>query len=693
MAVQTRKACIDCGHEFEGNITVCPTDGTVLTPLAEPTMMGQAAIGQVIADKYEIIGTLGDGGMGSVYKAKHKLMKRIVAIKTLHPHLVASAAALKRFQQEAQAASSLNHPNILTIHDFGLTDQGIPYLVMDFLEGVSLASLLADGAHLELDRSIDIFMQTCAGLYHAHQKGIVHRDLKPGNIMLVDVDGTPDFVKIVDFGIAKLLPTSGLDASQLTQTGQVFGSPLYMSPEQCRAVADIDGRADIYALGCLMYRTLSGMPPFIGNDQIECMYKHVHENPASFHNVCPELNLPESIEHIIFKCMMKEPADRYQTMNDVRDALTAIRQSGTQVASTVLRETLVNPQPESQTSAPLTSTSEITAPQPAPQSTAPPVVLPPVLAKIKSHPKPIAIGVAVLLLLGAAGTQLFKSPAVVQEDKFSKYLSLGQSEFRSGNLTAAESNLKLAAAELSPAQKESDPKYATNLYILGQIEYAKGHYQEAKQKFRESQAIRTKVYGGDSGEVAEVLTALGRCYTALGEYDEAEPILKKALGSAELVSPAVPLQVADSLSGLGDLYIRQGNYKQAEQSLRRSLAMRQHTLGNNNVLVATSMNDLGQACQLQKHYPQAEQLYKSALKIWDSTTGANSAQKANTLVCLGTLYASTGQLTMASNSYNQAMEIQQQVLGKNSPVLAQTKKFAAQIQKHTRPASFRDWLR
>src|SRR5438132_1422386 len=133
----TRKACIECGHEFEGETTVCPQDGTLLTPLFE-----QPLIGQTLADKYEIIELIGDGGMGSVYKARHKLMKRIVAIKTLHPNLVSSAGALKRFQQEAQAASSLNHPNILTIHDFGLTNAGVPYLVMDFLEGESLADIL-----------------------------------------------------------------------------------------------------------------------------------------------------------------------------------------------------------------------------------------------------------------------------------------------------------------------------------------------------------------------------------------------------------------------------------------------------------------------------------------------------------------------------------------------------------------------
>jgi eukaryotic-like serine/threonine-protein kinase len=693
----TRKACIECGREFDSEDSVCPSDGTLLTPLTEQPM-----IGKTIGDKYEIIDVIGDGGMGSVYKARHKLMKRIVAIKTLHPNLVASAAALKRFQQEAQAASSLNHPNVLAIFDFGLSDQGIPYLVMDYLEGVSLAAVLQESSHLELTRSLDIFMQTCAGLNHAHQKGIVHRDLKPGNIMLIDVDGTPDFVKIVDFGIAKLMPDSGLDTNNLTQTGQIFGSPLYMSPEQCRAVAELDGRADIYSMGCVMYRTVTGMPPFVGNDQIECMYKHVHETPESFKDVVPELNLPEALENIIFKAMAKDPADRYQTMNELREALGMLRQSSTQFASAI-SSNIVNGAAvdyatgdvhvllaggmDEKTSAPAVSqTADNTA-------AAPPTVA---ASAPKVNLKLIGGIAAGVVLLGGLSLFLVNQPAIQQQDKFAKYMALGQQEFNVGDLNSAEGNLKLATAEINPAQSQKDPRYASSLYLLGQIEYAKGQYAKAKPHFQQAQAIRTQVYGRDSAEVAEVLTALGRCYTALGEYDEAEPILQKALGAAELVSPPVPLQVADSLSGLGDLAIRKGDYKSADKLLRRSLSLRQKSLGDNNVLVATSMNDLGQACQLQRNFKEAESLYKKALTIWDSTAGAHSAQKANTLVCLGALYASTHQVSMASDCYTKAMAIQEEVLGKNSPALAQTKKLFASLQKNTvrrRTGSFQDWLR
>ncbi|MBX9571939.1 MAG: protein kinase [Candidatus Obscuribacterales bacterium] len=314
-----KKACVACGQEFPGNLELCPDDGTLLTPIGK-----EPKVGENFADRYEILGIIGDGGMGKVYKARHNLMKRIVAIKMLLPHLVQSAAALKRFQQEAQAASALNHPNILTVYDFGISDQGMPYLVMDYLEGTSLAALLQEQGYLASERAIHIFSQACSALAHAHQKGVIHRDLKPANIMLIDYDGQPDFLKIVDFGIAKLLQPDG--AEQLTHTGEVFGSPLYMSPEQCRG-RELDPRSDIYSLGCVMYRTVTGKPVFSGRDPMECMYKQVNDMPMSFNDVVPELGLSEKLESAIFRAISKDVEGRYTNMLEFREALEACRQT------------------------------------------------------------------------------------------------------------------------------------------------------------------------------------------------------------------------------------------------------------------------------------------------------------------------------------------------------------------------------
>lgn len=282
------KQCVSCGGRFGEDEVVCPKDGGILVAAKE-----EPIVGTKIADKYEVLEVLGGGGMGVVYKAKHLLMHRTVAIKMLLPEVVASETALARFQQEAQAASSLSHPNILTVFDFGQTTDGKPYLVMDFLEGKSLAEILQDEDYLPVERAVPIFIQISAGLAHAHGKGVIHRDLKPANIMLVNFEGTGDFVKIVDFGIAKMLPRPGEDGQpvELTHTGQIFGSPLYMSPEQCRGTG-LDARSDIYSLGCVLYRVMSGESPFLGQDALEAMFKQVNENPRPFSECCPEMEIP-----------------------------------------------------------------------------------------------------------------------------------------------------------------------------------------------------------------------------------------------------------------------------------------------------------------------------------------------------------------------------------------------------------------
>ena len=180
-------------------------------------------VGTTLSDRYEIISLLGEGGMSVVYKAKHTKLDRIVAVKLLREHLGARDSNLARFQQEARAASHLTHTNIITVFEFDITPDGQPYLVMDFLEGISLGELIQKEGHLIVPRALPIFIQICNALGFAHQKGVIHRDIKPNNVMLVKEGDAPDHVKLVDFGIAKLLPGGELEGQRLTATGEVFG--------------------------------------------------------------------------------------------------------------------------------------------------------------------------------------------------------------------------------------------------------------------------------------------------------------------------------------------------------------------------------------------------------------------------------------------------------------------------------------
>lgn len=283
----------------------------------------QELLGRILDKKYRISSLLGEGGMGSVYGGEHIHLKRQCAIKIVRREYASDPVALKRFKLEAEAASILKHPNIIEIHDFGITDDELAYIVMEFLEGESLDDLLGRHKFLYYEHALPIFLQVCDALSHAHKKKVLHRDLKPANIMLIKTESGDTHVKLVDFGIAKLLPGTGRDIEKLTQTGEVFGSPLYMSPEQCMGQA-LDARSDVYALGCVLYQVLSGQLPFVGENLVQIVMKHINEMPPTFVEVSPDVAIPQTLEKAIRQCLSKNPASRYNSIDEVRKHLTEI---------------------------------------------------------------------------------------------------------------------------------------------------------------------------------------------------------------------------------------------------------------------------------------------------------------------------------------------------------------------------------
>lgn len=301
-------------------------DETVTTAGARPpvpthTVPSAASLG--LSNKYEILSVIGQGGMSVVYKARHRLTEQILAIKMLKGHLSHDKVQLQRFIQEARAMEKLDHPNIISARDVDYTGEGQPYLVMDFLEGRSLAESIAHEGKLAPMKAVQIFLQACDALQHAHNNGVVHRDIKPSNIILVDSDAAPT-VKIVDFGIAKLIKDNDSSAPVLTQTGEVFGSPAYMSPEQCLGHA-LDSRSDIYSLGCVMYETLSGKPPFSGGSALEIIQNHTREvaEPLSVEGC--DKRLAKRLDEIVYRTMEKNPASRYQSAAQLKADLEELQ--------------------------------------------------------------------------------------------------------------------------------------------------------------------------------------------------------------------------------------------------------------------------------------------------------------------------------------------------------------------------------
>jgi serine/threonine protein kinase len=301
--------------------------------------------GPVIFEHYEILNTIGRGGMGIIYRARNCNDNAMVALKVLRTDLLVDPVSMRRFEHEATAASRLEHPNLIRVREFGLSRFGQPYLTMDFLDGVELQTLLSHCERLDLPMFVNIFTQICDAMGYAHSKGLIHRDLKPGNIMLVKGPTGVDTVKIIDFGIAKILGEENRNG--ITTTGEMLGSPAYMSPEQCGGVA-LDSRSDIYSLGCVMYEAISGWLPFRNESAIGTIMMQVNDRPTSFGVLCPHIPVPEELERIIFKAMEKDPGDRYQTAVDLSEDLWAFAAKGYPLsnatgAETTSAETTIEP--------------------------------------------------------------------------------------------------------------------------------------------------------------------------------------------------------------------------------------------------------------------------------------------------------------------------------------------------------------
>ncbi|HEY9733213.1 MAG TPA: serine/threonine-protein kinase [Drouetiella sp.] len=287
-------------------------------------------LGEVLGDRYQVTEVLGQGGMGTVFKAINLSLNKPVAVKALHMFLDSFATA--RFQQEIKAMSMLSHPHLISVLDAGTTSGGTPYFVMEFLDGPALGDLLKVEGALSDVRAIRMFIQMADALAYAHEQGIVHRDLKPNNVVVLTNRGK-DFIKLVDLGIAKLVtPEDG--AQGLTMTGEIFGSPIYMSPEQCGGKA-IDGRSDIYSLGCLMFETVCGEPPIKGGSALETFNLHMTMD-APLLSTMPGVRMTphlKALESVIARCVQRQPADRFQTMEELSQELERIDRSGAASAS------------------------------------------------------------------------------------------------------------------------------------------------------------------------------------------------------------------------------------------------------------------------------------------------------------------------------------------------------------------------
>ena len=357
-----QKYCPQCFSKYPTEVERCPQDGSALVGVSDRDLTGE-----ILDERYEILSKLGQGGMGVVYRATQRYVKRAVALKVLRRSVAHDESSLKRFMVEAQAIASLRNQHTITLHDFGVTGDGLLYFTMDLIEGVALSKLIRSDGAIPWRRATDLLLQACDSLADAHNQGILHRDLKPDN-MMVSLDEGKDFVTVLDFGIAKVLNDDSVD--KLTATGMICGTPAYLSPEQASG-QEVGPPSDIYALGIILYEMLTGQPPFMDKTAISILMKHINEEAPPVHEVRPDLDIPPELNTLLSKTLAKRPSSRFGTIAEFRAALLEaidLAESGTaqtifpELPEANITQTMVEPQPE----CPEPSVPQI--PDPSPES-------------------------------------------------------------------------------------------------------------------------------------------------------------------------------------------------------------------------------------------------------------------------------------------------------------------------------------
>lgn len=711
-----RQVCPHCAKQYGGLETNCPADGAQLVPAP-----AESSLFEDLDSRYEIISQIGTGGWSTVYKARHKVLDQLVAIKVLHQHLTFDSKMLRRFEQEAQTASTLSHPNIVSIIDYGSAPQ--PYIVMEYLEGNSLAEEIERQQKLSAQETIAIGLEICAALNCAHGQGIVHRDIKPSNIILTGQAGDSSRVKVVDFGLSKLLQNEGESSSGITRTGEAMGSPPYMSPEQWSGKG-IDARTDIYALGCLLYEALTGSPAFPGKSPVECMNKHLTELPEGIVAIRPQLPGGELLDRIVFKALGKNADERYQTARDMAADLEQAKVGGRLIhaekhelslrewlkwrktlllrvvslfallivlvsgAAYLNREAILNSIWSYNFKAGLQA---ITAHD---SNT----------AQLK-----LTTALSAIELSGKKDERLFKTlkllaPILKEQRNYTRLsdinrklseLTLGSkryqdlyraaySDYGRGHYAASE---RLCMQAIAEARKSSDKNIpaAWALYVLGKDLANLSRFEESEKSLNGALQIFQTWLGDDDPSAIACRRDLARAYSGQRRLAEARKTYEEVLRIQERLDGGESMAAAITLSNLGGNCYDSGDLVSAEKYLKRSITTLERTFGTDQALSGT-LSNLGQVYLAEKRYAEAEPVIRRAITLSEKFYGQEHPETAKMLENMSILLQALHRSQEALSYQKRALDIRIARLGANNPVTLNTKaSYEKLLQIQTKP--------
>ena len=620
---------------------------------------------------YQLVEKIGEGGCGTVWQAEQEHpVRRRVALKVVKLGMD-TKEVVGRFEAERQALALMDHPNIAKVFDAGITETGRPYFVMELVRGVTITTF-CDERKLSTEARLNLFMQVCHAVQHAHQKGIIHRDIKPSNILVALHDDLP-VPKVIDFGIAKATAGRLTDQTFFTAVDQFIGTPAYMSPEQAQfSVIDIDTRSDIYSLGVLLYELLVGRTPFdtaeLLNVGLDEMRRHIREvdpprpsmrlstlqgDALSTTAQRRQIAVPKllslvrgDLDWIVMRCLEKDRARRYETANGL--------------ASDVARHLHSEP-----------------------ISACPPSTAYRVGKFIRRHKVGVAActTVALALLVGMVGTSVGLLRATRAEARARQSSAASQqvtefmlelfkvsdpSEARGNSVTAREI-LDKGSERIKKSLAGQPATQALLMDTMGRVYQSLGLYDRAAPLFEHALSQRRQLLGKNHPDVAASLNNLGALRRDQGDYAAAERLLREALGLRRpALGPNHP-DVARTLDTLGTVHHWKGDYAAAEQLFREALRIKRQALGNDDLAICGVLNNLAMTLNEQGQYASSEPLYREALEIRRRRMGNDNPEVARSLNNLGMFYFRRNNYAAAEPLFREALEINRRMFGERHP--------------------------
>ncbi len=662
----TQKFCGECGTQLR---PVHAETRTLRTPAKDST------IGEVISEKYILLEELGSGGMGVVYRAEQiKPVKRSVALKIIKLGMD-TKQVVARFETERQTLAVMDHPNIAKIYDGGATEKGRPYFVMELVRGIPITEY-CDKHKLTTKERLELFINVCQAVQHAHQKGVIHRDLKPSNI-LVGVQEEKPIPKIIDFGIAKATEHSLTERTLFTEQGQLIGTPEYMSPEQAEMSGlDVDTRTDIYSLGVILYKLLIGVLPF----DPETLRK------AGF----------GEIQRIIRETDPPKVSTRLNSLGDTQTSIAEQRRTDVPSLHRQLKRDLdwiVMKAMEKDRTRRYSTTSDLTADITRHLNAEPIIARPPsniynIGKFVRRHKLGVTAAVLVMMAVvigGAAATigfiratraERFARQEVETTKQVSDFLVdlfevSDPSEAKGNSITAREILDK--GAEKIRKELQALPRIQSRLMnTMGKVYLNLGLYDNAKLLLEEGLALREKYIGPESIEMAASLESVGNLLRKSGQLEEARPILERALAIREQIYGPEDPAVASALNNLANVMAGAGDYKRAKQLYERALTVWEEASGPDHMDIAAPLNNLGLLLYNMGDFRGARAMYERCIAIKEQHLEPDHPELSDTLHNLGMLASEMGDSQEARRYYERTLAITEKVLGPEHPDVADT---------------------